>query len=292
MEEGHDVRGIVEPGVLRSFPYLPLYASDICAANGLDAAFAGCNAVIHLAARNHVIRERSSDPYSEYQKVNVEGTRNVLRAASAAGVKVFLHMSSVKAMGEESNRVLDEGDTCQPSTPYGISKLESEEVVRAVANGKGMAGIIFRLPIVYGPGNKGNLPRMIRWAESGYPFPVFRPENLRSMIYVGNVVAGIKTILKVTSPPSTTYLLKDREDYSTRHVYNAICIALGKKPCYLPVPSGIVRLGGLLSDDFRKVTGSLRVSSAKFVRDTGFSPPFLLEEGITRTVGWYKRSGR
>jgi len=232
------------------------------------------------------------DPLSEYRKVNVEGTRNVFRAASAAGVKLFLSMSSVKAMGEESEIVLDEGDDCRPSTPYGISKLESEEAVRAESVGTGITVMILRLPTVYGPGNKGNLPRMIRWAESGYPFPIVHPENLRSMIYVGNVVAGIMALLKASPAAGTTYILKDREDYSTTTVYSAICDALGKKPRYLPLPSLAVRMGGSLSEDFRKITGSFRVSSAKFEKDLHFTPPFTLEEGIERTVEWYKRSGR
>lgn len=292
MAAGHDVTGTVEPGIVSSSSDVPLHTVDICTGNGLAAAFAGSDAVIHLAARNHVLRERSKDPLFEYRKVNVEGTRNVIRAASAAGVKIFLHMSSVKAMGEGSEKVLDEEDDCQPSTPYGISKLESEEVVRAEAGGTEMSAVIFRLPMAYGPGNKGNLPRMIRWADSGYPFPIFHPENLRSMAYVGNVAAGIIAILKTVPQRSATYTLKDREDSSTRRIYDAICSALGRKPRYFTVPSLAVRAGGWLSEDFRKITGSFRVSSAKFEEDLHFTPPYSLEEGVGKTVEWFKRSTR
>ena len=202
-----------------------------------------------------------------------ESTRNVFRAASVAGVKLFLSMSSVKAMGEGSEIVLDEGDDSRPSTPYGISKLESEDAVRAEAVGTGSTVMILRLPTVYGPGNKGNLPRMIRWAENGYPFPIFHPENLRSMVYVGNVVAGMMALLKASPAAGTTYILKDREDYSTTMVYGAICNALGKRPRYLPLPSLAVRMGRSLSEDFRKITGSFRVSSAKFEKDLKLLPP-------------------
>ena len=109
--------------------------------------------------------------------------------------------------------------------------------------------------MVYGPRNRGNLPRMIRWADGGLPFPLFQPDNLRSMIYVGNVVAGIMAILKTLPQRSATYILKDREDSSTRRIYDAICNALGKKPRYLQIPSPAVRVGGWLSEDFRKITG-------------------------------------
>ena len=284
--------GIVEPGSTGGLGDFPSHIVDICDGDGLAAAFLGADVVIHLAARSHLLRERSMDALSEYRNVNVEGTRNVLRAASAAGVKLILYTSSVKAMGERSEKVLDEGDDCRPSTPYGISKLESEEAARAAVVGTGIAVIILRLPMVYGPGSKKNLPRMIRWAENGYPFPIFHPENLRSMVYVGNVVAGIMALLQASSLPSATYILKDREDYSSTMVYSAICNALGKKPRYLPLPSLAVRMGGSLSEDFRKITGSFRVSPAKFEKDLHFTPPFTLEEGIERTVEWYMRSGR
>jgi nucleoside-diphosphate-sugar epimerase len=292
VNHGYEVRGTVTEGDATVTQDALLHPVDVCSGNGLLDAFEGAEVVIHLAARNHMLKERSEEPLTEYRKVNVGGTRNVLRAASAVGTKVFFHMSSVKAMGEGSEKVLDEGDDCRPSTPYGISKLESEEAVRAEAVGMGMTVMILRLPMVYGPGNKGNLPRMIHWAENGYPFPVFHPENLRSMIYVGNVVAGILALLKVSPAAGTTYILKDREDYSSTMVYSAICNALGKKPRYLPLPSLAVRMGGSLSEDFRKITGSFRVSSAKFEKDFHFVPPFTLEEGIERTVEWYKRSAR
>ena len=284
--------GIVEPGSAGGLGDFPSPIVDICGGDGLAEAFIRTDVVIHLAARKHVLKERLKEPLAEYRRVNVGGTRNVLRAASAAGVRFFLSMSSVKAMGEGSEKVLDEGDECRPSTPYGISKLESEEAVRAEAVGTGIAVMILRLPMVYGPGNKKNLQRMIRWAENGYPFPIFHPENLRSMVYVGNVVAGIMALLKASPAAGSTYILKDREDYSTTMVYSAICNALGKKPRYLPLPSLAVRMGGSLSEDFRKITGSFRVSSAKFEKDFHFTPPFTLDEGIERTVEWYKCSAR
>jgi nucleoside-diphosphate-sugar epimerase len=289
---GNDVTAVVESGTEPKCGGVRLVVADVTTGEGLSESFPGINAVVHLAARNHVLKETEKDPLSAYRRVNVEGTRSVIRAAARSGVRWFIHFSSVKVIGEGGDAVFDENSSCRPSTPYGISKLESEEVVRNETNGTGMSSIILRLPMVYGPGNKGNLPRMIQWAERGYPFPIFHPENLRSMIYVGNVVAGIMAILRSPPQESTTYFLKDREDYSTRRIYGAICDALGKKTRYLPVPSPIVRLGGLLSEDFRKLTGSFRVSSAKFVRDTNFTPPFSLEEGVSRTVEWYKRSAR
>ena len=284
---------ILEPGAENPFVGAQAFSADICTDRGLSEALTGAKVVIHLAARNHVLRETAKDPLSEYRRVNVEGTRNVVRAARKQGVGLFVHLSSIKAMGEGTGGILDETAPCLPSTPYGISKLESEEVVRAEADGTGMAVVIFRLPMVYGPGNKGNLPRMIRWADRGLPFPLVQPDNLRSMVYVGNVVAAVKAVLEAHAAGDAaprTYIVKDDADWSTRMIYSSICRELGKKPRFLPLPASLGRIAGAISEDFRKVTSSFRVSSAKIREEIGFVPPVSGEEGIARTVRWYKRS--
>jgi len=286
---------ILEPGAENPFVGARTFPADICTARGLTEALTGAKVVVHLAARNHVLRETAKDPLSEYRRFNVEGTRNVIQAARKQGVGLFVHLSSIKAMGEGTGGILDETAPCLPSTPYGVSKLESEEVVRAEAGGTDMAVLIFRLPMVYGPGNKGNLPRMIRWADRGLPFPLVRPDNLRSMVYVGNVVAAL--IAAVGASPAAdaaprTYIVKDEADCSTRMVYSSICRELGKAPRFLPLPVALGRIAGVISEDFRKVTSSFLVSSEKIREELGFIPPVSWEEGIARTVRWYKRSAR
>lgn len=292
VEAGYEVVGTLGPAGRGPLDGVAAFPADIATREGVEATISEAEAVVHLAARNHVLQETIKDPLAEYRRVNVEGTRNVIRAASRSRVKVFIHLSSVKAMGEGSDTVLDEYSSCAPLTPYGISKLESEEVVCSEAERSGMRAVIVRLPMAYGPRNRGNLPRMIRWADRGLPFPLFQPDNLRSMIYVKNVVAGVMALLKGAPEGVSIYILKDSEDYSTRRIYSVICRELRKTPRFLPVPAIIVRVGGMLSEDFRKVAGTFRVSAAKIEKDLGFVSPFSLEEGMARTVEWYRRSGR
>ncbi len=291
LAEGCRVATIDLPGTAGWPDGVEHISADIAAGEGLSAGFEGADAVVHLAARNHVLRETARDPLAEYRRINVGGTRNVLRAASGSGTTFFVHMSSVKAVGEESEGILDEDSPCSPKTPYGISKLESEAAVEEEIRGRGDAAIL-RMPMVYGPRNRGNLPRMIRWAERGLPFPLFQPDNLRSVLYVENAVAGILAALRKRPRGVSTFFLKDREDCSTRLLYSAVCRELGKAPRFLPVPAAIVRLGGRISEDFRKLSGTLRVSSAKAERALGFVPPVSFEEGISRTVRWCRESVR
>lgn len=289
---GSEVAGIVEPGMEKTVAGVKLSPADVSSGKDVSPKLFEADVVVHLAARNHVIKETASDPLAEYRRVNVEGTRNVVRAAAMAGVKMFVHVSSVKAVREESGDILDEESPCEPKTLYGISKLESERVVAEEAAKANMRAVILRFPMVYGPGNRGNLPRLIRWAEKGLPFPLFKPDNLRSMAYVGNVVAGIMATLNGAPAGVSTFFLKDRDDCTTRFLYSTICKELGKAPRFLSVPSFVVRMGGLVSEDFRKITGSLRVSSSRMEKEIGFSPPVSLEEGLAKTVQWYLCSNR
>lgn len=295
VREGYEIVCIREPGENIPFNVAQAFTADICTDRGLTEALTGAKVVVHLAARNHVLRETAKYPLLEYRRVNVEGTRNVVRAAREQGVRLFFHVSSIKAMGEGAEDILEESAPCLPSTPYGISKLESEEVARAEADGTGMTVIIFRLPMVYGPGNKGNLPRMIRWADHGLPFPLVQPDNLRSIVYVGNVVAAVRAVLEDNSAGGAaprTYIVKDDLDCSTRMIFSSISRELGKVPRFLPLPLTLGRIAGAISEDFRKVTSSFRVSSAKIREEIGFVPPVSWEEGIARTVRWYKHSAQ
>jgi nucleoside-diphosphate-sugar epimerase len=293
MQAGYDVVGTIKPGS-KDIPERPpvFIPADVSTGEGLHAALVGADVVIHLAAQTRFIKERTEDPLAEYRRVNVDGTRNVIRAVARSGVKRYFHMSSVKAVGEGSEKILNENDPCLPKTPYGISKLESEHVVREEAERSGMLAVVLRLPLVYGPGNRGNLLRMIQWANRGLPYPLFQGDTIRSVLYVDNAVAGILAVLKKVPARIATYFMKDRQDASTRMIYSMICKELGRSPRFLRVPASVVRLGGMLSEDFRRITGSFQVSSEQIEAEIGFLPPFSTEEGIARTVEWYRRSAR
>ena len=289
---GYRLVALMEAGTRTRFNDLETRTVDVSSGEGLAEGLKGVDGVVHLAARNRVLKETEKDPLSAYRRVNVEGTRNVICMAIRAGARWFLHFSSIKAMGEGGDAVFDENSPCHPASPYGISKLESEEVVRQEAEKSGLRAVIFRLPMAYGPRNLGNLPRMIRWADRGFPFPLIHPDNLRSMVYVGNIVHGVLLAIEKAPPGVSTYILKDAEDYSTRRIYATICRELGKPPRFLPIPAWMVRIGGLFSEDIRKVAGSFRVGSTKIEKELGYSPQFSLDQGIAETVRWYKHSAQ
>ncbi len=261
---------------------------DVVHGDGLREAFTGADAVVHLAARNHVLKETERDPLSAYRRVNVEGTRNVVRACLDAGVRTIVHVSSVKVMGDGGDGVFDEDSPFRPSTPYAVSKMEAEVVVRDEVKRGGIRAVIIRLPMVYGPRNKGNLLRLIRWASIGLPLPVREPDNHRSMIYVKNVAAGIVAVLRLGPAGVSTYIIKDDGDRSVREVFTTICRVLGHSPRFIRVHGSMARWLGMISRDLRTITESFRVCSGRIEAEIGFRPEYSFEEGIEGTVSWFR----
>lgn len=281
---GVDVTGVVRPGRVLPWPDVPLCSVDIVSGVGLEKAFDGADAVIHLAARNHVLREKDPDPLARYREVNVDGTLNVVRAAMRAGVPLVVCASSVKAVAEESSVLLDEESPCHPTTLYGISKLEAEAAATAEVAGSGTRLVILRFPMVYGPPGAGNLPRMIRWARAGRPFPVFLPDAIRSLLFVGNLTAALECVLQPSFEGRGVYFVSDGEDVTVRRLHELVCLSVGRPANLWPVPAPFSRLASFLSEDVRRLASPFRVDSSRFRRDAGFVPPFRVEEGVFATV--------
>jgi nucleoside-diphosphate-sugar epimerase len=258
--------------------------------------------VIHLAARVHVMDESGSEEERAFHEVNVEGTRRLLEAAGGAGVTHFLLMSSVKAMAEGESGVRDESAPARPRTPYGRSKLEAENVMFELGKALNIHAVALRLPMVYGPGAKGNVLRLLQAADKGRRLPFGRIRNRRSMVYVGNVVDAALTALESPRSNGQVYLTCDERVYSTRELYAAICQAMGKEPLLRNTPVWLLKVMGVCGSlagtalrrpmpvnrgVIRRIAGDLHFRPEKIRRELGFVPAVSLEEGIRRTVEWY-----
>jgi nucleoside-diphosphate-sugar epimerase len=151
----------------------------------------GVAVVVHLAARVHVMGESGAAASEKYRNANVAVTEKSLRAAASAGVRRFVFLSSVKAIGEGGTDVYTETTLAEPTDPYGISKLEAEKMVQTIGNEIGIETVILRLPLVYGPEVRANFLRLMKLVERGIPLPIASIRKRRSMIYIGNVVLGL-----------------------------------------------------------------------------------------------------
>ncbi|RII27935.1 MAG: NAD-dependent dehydratase [Geobacter sp.] len=254
-------------------------------------ALRGVDVVVHLAARVHVMNEDAADPLAEFRRVNVAGTENLTRQAAAAGVRRLVFLSSVKVNGEGRVVPYTEDDPPAPEDPYGVSKLEAENVLRKVAADTGLEVVIIRPPLVYGPGVKANFRRLLETVRRGVPLPLACISNKRSLIGLGNLVDAVT--LCATHPRATgqTYLVSDGEDVSTLELVRRIAAAFGRPARFFPVPLSLMSLAGTLTGKkaaVDRLAGSLTVDSSKIRRELGWQPPFTMEQGLLQTVTWFR----
>lgn len=294
LDEGHSLRAAVWQG--EPFPGLPNGVEAVTIGSiGPDTQwgemFSGVDAVVHLAARVHVMKDTASDPLFAYREVNVRGTESLARAAAKAGVKRLVFLSSVKVHGEESSRRYTEADTLAPLDPYGVSKLEAEAVLAHVSGETGLETVVIRPPLVYGPGVKANFFKLLGAVAAGYPFPFASVKNARSMVYLGNLVDAIALCLRSPAAAGRAFLVSDGEDVSTPELIRRIAQAMGLAPRLWPLPPALMRLAGKVTGKAAAVDrllGSLTVDSGRIRRELGWAPPFTMSQGLAETVAWYK----
>jgi len=256
-------------------------------------ALSNIDAVIHLAARVHVMKDKAADPLAEFLKVNLYGTSNLAQQAASAGVKRFVYVSSVKVNGEQTtvNRPFSESDEPDPQDPYGISKWRAEQDLQRIAHETGLEVVIVRPPLVYGPGVKGNFIRLLAAIDKGIPLPLAGANNARSLVYVGNLVDTLIACATHPAAAGQTYLVSDGDDVSTAMLVDMIARSLGRNSRAFNFPPAILRAVATVlgrAEQMNRLFGSLRVNDEKLRRELGWSPPYTLEQGLRATSEWYR----
>ena len=249
------------------------------------------DAVIHLAARVHVMHDAATDPLLIYREANTDTTLNLARQAAAAGVRRFIFVSTVKVHGEGRAEPYTESDLPMPQDAYAISKWEAEQGLHAISAETGMEIVIFRPPLVYGLGVKANFLRLMQLVERGYPLPLGAVHNRRSLLYVGNLVSAIAHCLKHPAAAGKTFLVSDGEDISTPDLIRLIAGEMGRPARLLPVPAPLIRLFAMAVGkraEADRLLGSLVIDGSKLMDECGWRPPFSPQEGIRETVRAYK----
>lgn len=253
----------------------------------------GVEVVIHLAARVHVMKEAAADPLAEFLKVNLCGTVNLAQQAARAGVKRLVYVSSIGVNGNrtEGERAFSEEDIPHPHNAYALSKWQAEQALRRIAQETGMQVVIVRPPLVYGPAAKGNFINLLAAIDKGIPLPLAGARNLRSLVYVGNLVDVLIACAIHPSAAGQTYLVRDGEDISTALLVGKIAAALGRSCRSFYFPPGLLRAVAVMlgrSAQVDQLFGSLRVSDAKLRSELGWVPPYTLDQGLHATADWYR----
>ncbi len=286
---------------MRKLPVLPVSGLDYQVVGDLgtdtawsDGIFVGVETIVHCAARVHVMNEYVQDPLKEFRRINTQGTETLARLAASTGVKRFIYLSSVKVNGEGSllSSPIDEMSPTIPKDYYGISKLEAERSLLHIARETGLEIVILRLPLVYGPGVKGNFLRLLKMVDRGIPLPFSLINNLRSFINLNNLTDIVRVCLTDPRVGGETYMVSDNKDISTVQLIIKIAHALERPVRLWPCPLRLVELAGMLagkSDEVSRLIGSFRINTEKIHSDLGWVPPYTLAQGLSQISAWYHR---
>ena len=273
---------------------LPRVTGDLEPSTDWSVALEGVSAVVHCAARVHVMDETATDPLAEFRRINVQGTLNLARQAAAAGVRRFVFISSIKVNGEATHLGVPffADGIPAPLDPYGVSKMEAENGLREISSQTGMEVVIIRPPLVYGPGVKANFASMMRWLKHSIPLPLGAIHNQRSLVSLDNLVDLIVTCLTHPAAANQTFLVSDGEDMSTTQLLRRMGSALRKPARLIPVPVLALKLGAALvgkPELAQRLCGSLQIDMSKTRELLGWRPPFSVDESLRKTAEGYLR---
>lgn len=268
---------------------------------------AGIDTVVHLAGKAHSLVDVAQD-VEEYFNVNTEGTRRILEASQRVGVRAFVFFSTVKAAGNRRNAddagPVDETWEAEPDTPYGRSKSKAERLV--LEGGYVPHPVVLRPCLVYGPMPKGNLADMIEAVSCGRfpPLPEFG--NRRSMVHIDDVISAAILVAEKPKAAGCTYIVADNEPFSTRQLFEWLCLAGGGSVPRWVLPLWVLRVLARVGDGisymrrrrFRfdsetleKLTSSAWYSSGKLQRELGWRPNHTLRESLPEICASAKKNG-
>lgn len=252
-------------------------------------ALQGVTCVIHCAARVHVMKETQADALAAFRSVNAAGTRRLAEEAAMAGVKRLVLVSSVKVNGEATlpGRPFRASDAPAPLDAYGQSKWEAEQALWAVCQSTELQGVVVRPPLVYGPGVRANMARLMKLVASGLPLPLGGIRNRRSLVALDNLSDLLVCCASHPEAAGRSFLVSDGEDLSTPDLVRQLARAMGRSARLVPVPVGLLRLGARLTGqqaEVARLVDSLQVDLTP-TRDTlSWAPPVSMLEGLQKMV--------
>jgi nucleoside-diphosphate-sugar epimerase len=250
-------------------------------------ALVGVKCIVHCAAKTHDTGPVSDAKVKQYHTVNVEGTRNLVKAAIAAGVKRFIFLSSIKTLGEETaeGQPFDFLSKTAPEDAYGRSKLQAERELRRWAIENQLELVIIRPPLIYGDGVKGNFETLKKLALLGIPLPLGRAFGKRSLIGLHNLLELITLCIGHEKAVGETFLVRDKEDYEVKELLLKLMSIYNKTTRLLGIREEIVLFFAAMLGKRKalvKLYRNLQVDSEHTFKTLGWQPSLSFEEEFLR----------
>jgi nucleoside-diphosphate-sugar epimerase len=250
------------------------------------------DAFIHLAGKAHDLKKNA--PKDEYYTINTKLTEKIFDEFLESKARIFIFLSSVKAVADDLEEVLTENHNPNPISHYGKSKLLAEQYIlsKQIPNSKKV--YILRPCMIYGPGNKGNLNLLYNIVKKGIPWPLGAYKNRRSFCSIDNLCFIIKHLLdKNNNIPSGVYNVSDDEGISTNQIVKIIAECTKKKVIILNIPRLIIKFIAKIGDFFnfsvnsenlKKLTETYLVSNQKIKLYINEPLPIKVEHGLRNVI--------
>jgi UDP-glucose 4-epimerase len=254
--------------------------------------------VVHSAGLAHQFKA-PKDP-GIFNRVNVEGTRNIGRLALEKNCKRFILISSISVYGDGKPNPTDEEFKCDPSGLYAVSKYEAELAAREICELNGITLTILRLATVYGPGDVGNVLRLIRLIHGGKFVWTGTGKNHKSLLFNEDAARACRMAADNDLPGVHVYNVTD-QPHTMREIVETIAGELGKKIPSLSIPPALIKttLGIInklpvvgvrsrsLAESLKKWQSDDVLSGEKIERELNFKAGTALAEGIRKEIEWY-----
>jgi len=285
-QQGCTVRGLVrDPSRLSSAlrdSIQPVKITGLDDTATIAAALVGIDVVIHLAARVHAMDDTQAQD-AEYERVNHQGSMQLVRMAAAAGVRRLLFLSSIKVNGEERAAPYSLTDIPNPQDSYSRSKYAAESGLLAFAENSQLEVVVVRPPLVYGKGVKANFAQLIHWVVQGVPLPLASVKNQRSLVSVVNLVDLLQVCMTHPKACGQVFLVADDEVVSTTRLIQNIAQAYSVNARLFYCPQWLLRviaklLGRASSAD--RLLGSLSVDISATKQCLDWHPPVTMMQTL------------
>lgn len=252
--------------------------------------------VVHLAGKAHDLKRTANS--EDYYEINTELTKDVFDSFLKSNAKVFIILSSVKAVADFVEGVLTEDHLPNPKTHYGKSKLLAEKYISSKINTKNKRIYILRPCMIHGPGNKGNLNLLYKLVSMGFPWLLGDFDNQRSFCSIDNLLFVIRELIQNESISPGIYNIADDAPVSTNEVIRIIGNAVDNRPVILKIPKSFIEIVAKIGDKIKlplnserlgKLSETFIVSNKKIVNAIGKELPVASKDGLLETFESFER---
>jgi dihydroflavonol-4-reductase len=270
---------------------------DLQSINTIGKALEDVDTIFHIAA---IVKAPTQ---KEFDFANVQATENLVRLAQKKGVKKMVILSSLAASGPSNGTPRTENDPLEPVSMYGKSKKKMEELVHDIA-GKDLSVTILRPPAVYGP-REDQIFTLFKMMSKGIAPVVGDGEHPRlSLIYVDDLIQAILKAAHQKNKGVTTYFVSGDRDTNWNQIKEIVTTVLSNSVATIKLkPAWVKKIAGAVEttasffgiypvinrEKANEMVLEWTCSHQKAMDELRYQPEYSLEEGISRTLRWYKK---